>query len=50
MRRGLPLLSYLPGGSVAASVAATGAVLFAIGAIKSRWSLAARWKSGWKLC
>jgi len=42
----VPLISYLIGYSLAASVAATGLVFFGIGAAKSRWSLAGWFRSG----
>jgi VIT1/CCC1 family predicted Fe2+/Mn2+ transporter len=42
----VPLVSYLIGYSLAASAAATGLVFFAIGAAKSRWSLAGWVRSG----
>ena len=42
----VPLISYLIGYSLAASVAATGLVFFGIGAAKSRWSLAGWVRSG----
>lgn len=42
----VPLVTYLGAGGLVACVAATGAVFFAIGAIKSRWSLTTWWRSG----
>jgi VIT1/CCC1 family predicted Fe2+/Mn2+ transporter len=44
----VPLLPFLLGSSVAfgVSVAMTGAVFFAIGTLKSRWSLTPWWRSG----
>lgn len=42
----VPLVTYLGAGGLAPCVAATGAVFFAIGAIKSRWSLTTWWWSG----
>jgi vacuolar iron transporter family protein len=42
----VPLVSYLLAHSLALSVVATGVVFFAIGALKSRWSLAGWARSG----
>jgi vacuolar iron transporter family protein len=42
----VPLVTYLGAGGLLPCVAATGLVFFAIGAIKSRWSLTAWWRSG----
>lgn len=42
----VPLVSYLLAYSLTSSVAATGLVFFAIGAVKSRWSLAGWLRSG----
>jgi VIT1/CCC1 family predicted Fe2+/Mn2+ transporter len=42
----VPLVTYLGAGGLVACVVATGCVFFAIGAIKSRWSLIAWWRSG----
>ena len=42
----VPLVSYLGVGRLLPCVAATGMVFFVIGAIKSRWSLTAWWRSG----
>jgi vacuolar iron transporter family protein len=42
----VPLTTYLWGGGLIPCVAATGIVFFAIGAIKSRWSLTTWWRSG----
>ena len=42
----VPLVTYLGAGGLVPCVVATGLVFFAIGAIKSRWSLKAWWRSG----
>jgi predicted membrane protein len=42
----VPLVSYLLTGDFALCIIATGAIFFAIGAVKSRWSLASWWRSG----
>jgi vacuolar iron transporter family protein len=42
----VPLVTYLSPGGFALCVVATGFVFFAIGAIKSRWSLTSWWWSG----
>ena len=42
----VPLVTYLGAGGLVSCVVATGVVFFAIGAIKSRWSLTAWWRSG----
>ena len=42
----VPLVTFLGAGGLVPCVAATGLVFFAIGAIKSRWSLATWWRSG----
>jgi vacuolar iron transporter family protein len=42
----VPLATYLGAGGLAPCVVATGVVFFAIGAIKSRWSLTTWWRSG----
>ena len=42
----VPLVTYLGARGLVPCVAATGVVFFAIGAIKSRWSLTAWWRSG----
>lgn len=42
----VPLVTYLAAGGFAACVIATGATFFGVGAIKSRWSPAAWWRSG----
>jgi VIT1/CCC1 family predicted Fe2+/Mn2+ transporter len=42
----VPLVSYLSPAGLSACVVATGLAFFGIGAIKSRWSLAAWWRSG----
>ena len=42
----VPLVTYLGARGLIPCVVATGAVFFAIGAIKARWSLAAWWRSG----
>jgi len=42
----VPLVTYLGAGGLVSCVIATGVVFFAIGAIKSRWSLTAWWWSG----
>jgi VIT1/CCC1 family predicted Fe2+/Mn2+ transporter len=42
----VPLLPYLFGAGLTASVAMTGVVFFAIGSAKSRWSLIPWWRSG----
>ena len=42
----VPLVTYLWAGGLVPCVAATGVVFFAIGAIKSRWSLTTWWLSG----
>jgi VIT1/CCC1 family predicted Fe2+/Mn2+ transporter len=39
-------VTYLGSGGLVACVVATGFVFFAIGAIKSRWSLISWWRSG----
>jgi VIT1/CCC1 family predicted Fe2+/Mn2+ transporter len=44
----VPLVSYLIAYSLTASVVATGLVFFAIGAVKSRWSLAGWVRSGFE--
>jgi len=42
----VPLVTYLGARGLVPCVVATGVVFFAIGAIKSRWSLTAWWRSG----
>jgi VIT1/CCC1 family predicted Fe2+/Mn2+ transporter len=42
----VPLVTYLLAGGFVICVLATGLTFFAIGAIKSRWSLASWWRSG----
>lgn len=42
----VPLVSYLGAGGLVPCLVATGVVFFAIGAIKSRWSLSQWWLSG----
>ncbi len=42
----VPLVTYLGAGGLIPCVVATGAAFFAIGAIKSRWSLTSWWRSG----
>jgi VIT1/CCC1 family predicted Fe2+/Mn2+ transporter len=42
----VPLVTYLSVGGLAACVAAAGATFFGVGAIKSRWSPLAWWRSG----
>jgi vacuolar iron transporter family protein len=42
----VPLVTYLGSGGLVSCVVATGFVFFAIGAIKSRWSLTSWWRSG----
>jgi vacuolar iron transporter family protein len=42
----VPLVGYLGAGGLAPSVVATGMVFFAIGAVKSKWSLTSWWRSG----
>jgi VIT1/CCC1 family predicted Fe2+/Mn2+ transporter len=42
----VPLVTYLGAGGLKSCVVATGCVFFAIGAIKSRWSLTTWWRSG----
>ncbi len=42
----VPLVTYLGAGGLIPCVVATGIVFYAIGAIKSRWSLARWWRSG----
>jgi VIT1/CCC1 family predicted Fe2+/Mn2+ transporter len=42
----VPLVTYLGAHGLVPCVVATGVVFFAIGAIKSRWSLTAWWRSG----
>jgi len=42
----VPLVTYLSAGGLAACVAAAGATFFGVGAIKSRWSPLAWWRSG----
>jgi hypothetical protein len=42
----VPLVSYLGAGGLVPCMVATGFVFFAIGAIKSRWSLGTWWRSG----
>lgn len=42
----VPLLPYIAGGGFALSTAMTAAVFFAIGSVKSRWSLSPWWRSG----
>ena len=42
----VPLVTYLGAGGLVPCVVATGAVFFAIGAVKSRWSLTTWWQSG----
>jgi VIT1/CCC1 family predicted Fe2+/Mn2+ transporter len=47
----VPLVTYLGVGGFIPCVVATGVVFFAIGAIKSRWSLSSWWRSGfWTFC
>jgi len=41
-----PLVGYLGAGGLAPCVVATGMVFFAIGAVKSKWSLTSWWRSG----
>jgi len=42
----VPLVAYLSSGGLIACIVATGATFFGVGAIKSRWSSAAWWRSG----
>jgi len=42
----VPLAAYLSGDGLIACIVATGATFFGVGAIKSRWSSAAWWRSG----
>jgi hypothetical protein len=42
----VPIVTYLGAGGLVVCVVAIGAVFFAIGAIKSRWSLTTWWPSG----
>ena len=42
----VPLVTFLGGGGLVPCGVATGVVFFAIGAIKSRWSLTSWWRSG----
>jgi VIT1/CCC1 family predicted Fe2+/Mn2+ transporter len=42
----VPLVTYLGAGGLVPCVVGTGVVFFAIGAIKSRWSLTTWWRSG----
>jgi VIT1/CCC1 family predicted Fe2+/Mn2+ transporter len=42
----VPLVTYLSPGGLVACVIATGATFFGVGAIKSRWSTMAWWRSG----
>jgi vacuolar iron transporter family protein len=42
----VPLVGYLGAGGLAPCVVATGMVFFAIGAVKSKWSLTSWWRSG----
>jgi len=42
----VPLVTYLSAGGLAACVVAAGATFFGVGAIKSRWSPLAWWRSG----
>jgi vacuolar iron transporter family protein len=42
----VPLVGYLGAGGLAPCVVATGMVFFAIGAVKSEWSLTSWWRSG----
>jgi vacuolar iron transporter family protein len=42
----VPLVAYLGAGRLAPCVVATGLVFFAIGAVKSQWSLTSWWRSG----
>ena len=42
----VPLVTYLSPAGFTASIAATGATFFGVGAIKSRWSPASWWRSG----
>ena len=42
----IPLVTYLGAGGLVPCMVATGFVFFAIGAIKSRWSLTTWWRSG----
>lgn len=42
----VPLATYLSPGGLATCATATGVAFFGIGAIKSRWALAAWWRSG----
>ena len=44
----LPLITYLSSGGLAWCVAAAGATFFGVGAIKSRWSPQAWWRSGFE--
>jgi vacuolar iron transporter family protein len=44
----VPLVTYLGVGGLVPCVIATGVVFFAIGAIKSRWSLTTWWRSGFE--
>jgi vacuolar iron transporter family protein len=44
----VPLVGYLGAGGLAPSVVATGMVFFAIGAVKSKWSLTSWWRSGFE--
>ena len=41
-----PLLPYLMGGGLFISTVVTGLTFFAIGSVKSRWSLTSWWRSG----
>ena len=45
----VPLVTYLSPGGLAFCIAATCATFFAVGAVKSRWSLAAWWRSGFEI-
>ena len=42
----VPLVTYLSAGGLTSCIVATGATFFGVGAIKSRWSPAAWWRSG----
>ena len=44
----VPLVTYLGTGALVPCVVATGVIFFAIGAIKSRWSLSRWWRSGFE--
>jgi VIT1/CCC1 family predicted Fe2+/Mn2+ transporter len=46
----VPLVTYLGAGGLVPCVVGTGVVFFAIGAIKSGWSLTTWWRSGFGTC